>query len=73
MTQAEYHGWIAYYKHYPFDDLHRFHRPAALVGASFSGDIDKKLSWLQPEVFSGNYTDSDLNTMKAFGFKPPKG
>ena len=70
MTNAEFNRWIEFYKLYPFDDYHRFHRPAALVSASMGGKIDKSLEWLQPEPIAGDYSDVDVTILKAFGLKP---
>mgnify|MGYP000148990265 CR=1 FL=1 len=42
--------------------------PARLGGA---GPVLDRLEWLQPEPKVEGYTDADLNTLKAFGFKPP--
>lgn len=74
MTQAEFVQWREFYRRYPFDDFHRFHRPAALVAGAFGGgDMTARLEWLQPPVWDGDYSEADMNTFKAFGFKPPKG
>lgn len=48
MKRAEFEGWIEFYRQNPFDDLHRFHRPAALVASTMSGDLNKHLDWLCP-------------------------
>jgi hypothetical protein len=37
MTEDEWLRWIEFYKLQPFDDYHRFARPAALVAHSMSG------------------------------------
>lgn len=70
MTQAEFQSWAAFYRDSPFDDLHRFHRPAALVAASVSGDLRGKLDFLAPEPQPENMTGADLATLRAFGIKP---
>ena len=74
---------MEYYKLFPFDDMHRYHRPAALIAASasnldresFAGGVKARIDWLQPEPASegreGTYTQADLNTFAAFGIKPP--
>lgn len=54
MTQAEFEGWIEFYRRWPFDDLHRFYRPAALVASSMGGKVDQCLDWLQPSEASGD-------------------
>lgn len=73
MTQVEFEGWREFYRLYPFDDFHRFHRPAALVASSMGGDLKKKLDWLQPEPSAGDWSDADARTMAALGVKPPRG
>ena len=71
MSQAEYQRWIEFYKQYPFDDLHRYHRPAALISTSMAGgDIKERLEWLQPEPVPDGLNQADLVTIKAFGFTP---
>jgi hypothetical protein len=72
MTENEFSSWVEFYRLAPFDDLHRFHRPAALVARSFSGgDISNLLEWLQPKPETKDWTQADLNTFKAMGIKPP--
>jgi hypothetical protein len=71
MTQAEYNNWIAFYRSYPFDDLHRYHRPAALVSVSMGGgDVKDRLEWLAPEPVPDGLNEADVRTIKAFGLKP---
>jgi hypothetical protein len=72
MTQAEYQEWIRFYRAHPFDDLHRYHRPAALIGASMGGDIKDKLEWLAPEPIPDGINEADWRTMKALGLTPPE-
>ena len=69
MTQAEYRNWIAFYRNHPFDDLHRYHRPAALVSVSMGGgDVKERIDWLSPEPIADGLGAADAATMKAFGF-----
>lgn len=35
------------------------------------GDLDERMRWLQPGNTTGDYADSDLSTLRAFGIKPP--
>lgn len=51
MSEDEFDAWCEYYRRWPFDDYHRFHRPAALVGQMTSGvkDIQPLLDFLQPD------------------------
>lgn len=74
MTVAEFQSWQEYYAEAPFDDHHRFHRPAALVSLSMSGGTAKdKFDFLVPPWTGGaGYSQADLNTFAAFGVEPPK-
>ena len=77
MSQVEFERWFDFYQMHPFDDLHRYHRPAALISRSMSGaDIGELIEWLQPreviEAAESGYSEADLNTFKAFGMKPPR-
>jgi hypothetical protein len=66
MTQPEYLAWIEFYRLYPFDDMHRFHRPAALVANSMSGaGVDKLLEWLAPDPTLEKFSEADRATMRA--------
>jgi hypothetical protein len=68
ITQAEYHSWLQFYREEPFDDFHRYHRPAALVARSMGGgDIDEYLQWLQPPVWQEDLSTADIRTMRALG------
>lgn len=71
MSEKEFRRWADYYRAHPFDDFHRFHRPAALVSVSMAGgDVQAKLDWLQPEPIPDGLSDADARTMKAFGLRP---
>lgn len=73
MPEPEFQGWREFYVLYPFDDLHRYHRPAALVATSFGGgDINDRIGWLMPDPVAGDFDDADLRTMKALGLTPPR-
>lgn len=71
MSAAEFGRWVAYYRRHPFDDLHRHHRPAAMVARSMGGaDINDLLDWLHPPPAAEGLSDADLRTLKAFGIRP---
>ena len=77
MSQCEFERWYDFYQMNPFDDLHRFHRPAALIARSMNGaEIQPMIEWLHPDYSEhGNteYSEADLKTFKALGLeKPPK-
>lgn len=70
MTQREFEAWREFYLVSPFDDRHRFHRPAALV-ASMNGkkmETQDALDWLSPEPSFGDLSDADVATVRALGF-----
>lgn len=68
MTQSEFNDWVSFYRAYPFDDLHRFHRPAALIAQAMSGgNIEDRLNWLQPPDWDVDFETADIRTMKALG------
>jgi len=67
MTEAEYMHWLEFYRAYPFDDFHRFHRPAALVSVGLGGgEVQTRLDWLQPPPPDGQ-TDADRELFRAGG------
>lgn len=71
MSAAEFERWMYFYRDQPFDDFHRFHRPAALITQSFrGGDINEFLDYLQPPFIPEDMSEADLNTLKAFGIRP---
>lgn len=50
MTRKEFESWKQFYALRPFDDLHRFHRPAAVIAHSIGGgDLGKTLDMLVNE------------------------
>lgn len=71
MSQAEFQAWVMFYRQQPFDDMNRYHRPAAAIASSMSGNYAEKLAFLAPEPVPEGYSEADLNTFKAFGMKPP--
>ena len=77
MSHAEFQRWFDFYKKNPFDDMHRYHRPAAMIARSMAGgEIAPMLEWLQPDYSvkqDSEYSEEDLQTFKALGLeKPPK-
>jgi hypothetical protein len=51
MSHAELDSWIEFYNLHPFDDRHRFHRPAALLAHTIGGrDVRAMMSWLGSEL-----------------------
>ena len=63
MSVPEFVRWMQYYKRNPFDDLHRYHRPAALVSVAMGGgDFVERV-----ELLRGSFEEtasSDFMTVK---------
>lgn len=72
MSPAEYRDWLEFWQKWPFDDLHRYHRPAALLAARGSSQQPQYfLDWLQPPDLPDGITEVDLSVLRAFGIEPP--
>lgn len=81
MSQNEFLSWQQFYAEHPFDDAHRYHRPAALVAGSMAKlDMAGALKWLRdaaldhnqdaslddlPSLEGGQWSAADRRTMKA--------
>lgn len=70
MTPREFSSWVEFYRLFPFDDKHRYHRPAAMVAASMSGKYDERIEFLSPEPKPPGYSRADLSLMRMLGVKP---
>lgn len=68
MPAADFDGFRSFFELYPFDDLHRFHRPAAVVGAAFGGKYESILGFLAPSPDNPALSDADRDVAKALGF-----
>ena len=68
MPAADLDGFRSFFELYPFDDLHRFHRPAAVVGAAFGGKYESILGFLAPSLDNPALSDADRDVAKALGF-----
>ena len=76
MSQSEFNDWQSFYLDSPFDDLHRYHRPAAWVAGNMSGvkisdSLEFLLNQTKPEPKEGEYTDIDQSVLAIFA-TPPK-
>ena len=75
MSMAEFRSWGEFYERWPFDDKHRYYRPAALVAGAFGGNSESamraRLEWLQP---SGRVpaNDADAALYAAAGMRVVK-
>lgn len=72
MSAAEFDRWRQYYLAHPFDDAHRYHRPAALVAAGAGIDIQKSMDYLCPPRLPDGMSADDLATMRALGVALPE-
>ena len=68
MSVPEFVRWMQYYKHNPFDDLHRYHRPAAMIsvamgGGDFVDRVDFLRDSLEDESSSDYMTVAEEETM----------
>lgn len=69
MTEEEFQDWLDFFAMYPFDDLHRIHRPAALVSVSMAGGGEAfadRLEILQPDPKLAGLSEVDRSLIKAF-------
>jgi hypothetical protein len=71
MSQREFRAWVHFYRQNPFDDLHRYHRPAAMVASAMSGSYAERIKFLAPDPVPEGYSQAELNSFAAFGIKPP--
>jgi len=71
MTHAEFLAWVEFFEQHPFDDIHRYHRPATAVAASMRSNADAVFDWLTKPL-NDIYSNADLQTLAAFGLKPPR-
>lgn len=73
MGAGEFERWRQYYLDMPFDDEHRYYKPAALVAAlagKTGKGVDTYLDFLRPPRH--RYNDADMSVFKAFGIKPKR-
>lgn len=68
MTEPEAQAWVEFYRLFPFDDLHRYHRPAALMRSGLAGKFEDALEFLQPEPANVGLIASDVSIMRTLGF-----
>jgi len=79
MSDREFNGWIDFYNRHPFDDRHRYHRPALIAGNLLREGVDVNvlLDWLEDGPVKGPQevtpAQADDNTLRAFGLSRPKG
>jgi hypothetical protein len=65
---VELAGWRAFFELYPFDDLHRFHRPASAIAGSFGAKPEQVLKYLSPDPIDSALSDADRDVATALGF-----
>jgi len=72
MSRVEFERWAEYYRAHPFDDLHRFHRPAALIAGRNGADVQSALDYLHPPRLPDGLDAAALATMRALGVIGPE-
>lgn len=71
MGQPEFDAWCEFYTEHPFDDYHRYQKPAALVAWSNGGvTLQTAMDYLAPPGDDGN-TEADRSLFEAAGAVPP--
>ncbi|NYT25398.1 hypothetical protein H0A73_17495 [Alcaligenaceae bacterium] len=76
MTHRELESWKKFYQLRPFDDVHRYHRPAAVIAHSMGGggDIGRTIDMLinaretiaeLEKALDGEFSEADKATIKA--------
>lgn len=73
ISGEEFAAWVEFYTEHPFDDRHRFYRPAALIASRMAGGFESAMNLLEPppaDRVPDGMTSADAATMRAFGFKP---
>lgn len=76
MTQPEFEAWAEFYRRWPFDDRHRYYRPAVLVAGALGGGQDvaeTRMEWLQPSDDGSFGTSADRDLFRAGGVRSRKG
>lgn len=78
MSGAEFERWIQFYNRFPFDDAHRYHRPALAHAMMNEGlTVQESLEWLEDGLPKAAHDvtpeEADANTLRAFGLSRPKG
>jgi len=71
MPHSEYENWRKFYLMYPFDDMHRYYRPAALLASINTMQpnraLKETLDWLQPDPMIAHLNGTDRRTLAALG------
>lgn len=70
MSHSEFQCWMEFARHNPFDDLHRYHRPASLLAASKGYPQQAALDWLHPPRLPDDIDSIGLSVMRALGAGP---
>jgi len=71
MPYSEYENWRKFYLIHPFDDFHRYYRPAALLASLHATQqntaLKAALDFLQPNPLAAHLNETDRRTLTAFG------
>lgn len=69
LPMDELESWRQFYQLFPFDDLHRYHRPAALIKASNANSFEELCQVLQPTPAPEGLSTADAQIMRMFGYR----
>jgi len=69
MTAPEFNAWVEFYKDFPFDDFHRYHKPALVASGRFFNEANDMLDYLQKPQVDEELTDVDMSFLKLFGVR----
>lgn len=67
MSEIEFQTWIEFYKDFPFDDVHRYYKPAAMVAAVHNRNFEDNMDFLQPVQIPDGMTTADYSVLKTLG------
>lgn len=75
VSRRELLDWIEFYRRWPFDDLYRYHRPAALIAHRVGRvELEAELDYLHPPTMGAAIDDDvDLSVLRALGVSRHRG
>lgn len=72
MTEVEFQRWCDYYRDTPFDDQHRYQRPAALIASGVFRNGKGPEYYLDQYLHPSQIGEVDASIYRAFGLEPPR-
>lgn len=71
MPRKDYEAFRQFYQLFPFDDHHRFHKPAAVIAASMGMKMEDSMRVLDPPPNESGWSQAELNSFRSGGVTPP--